>query len=357
MINPKNYEYLWTDYDINFIFTSCYLFKEFRQADIVLLYDYQKKGLAFFLSREERKRCSAKGIKLYTQEFDQWAKEIVKNIALGKKLIQQTKKESNIIHKLSSPELKQRFIDRVHLFQTLGGNYFYTEFFFMDKVEKLSNPALSRNLKTTGALKFKAREILNECYNYNHMFKPYVEEIAKRAGRKDLEWLGHKEIINLLNGKKVLHSTRGKQNWVLAKKTNWKVVISAEAESIIGKFNNYFFNKKSGEVKGMVANKGSYTGTAKILRTVFSDKVVEEMKKVKKGDVLIANTTGPEVMVACERAGAIVTDEGGITSHAAIVSRELGIPCIVGTKKASIVFSDGDIVIVDAERGVVRKIK
>ncbi len=357
MINPQDYEYLWTDYDINFIFTSCYLFKEFRQADIVLLYDCQKKGLAFFLSKEERKKCSAQGIKLYAQESDQWKKEIWKNIALGKKLIQQTKNESNIIHQLSPQELKQRFIDRVHLFQTLGGNYFYTEFFFMDKVEKLSDPALSRNLKIMGALKFKAREVLNEFYNYDHMFQLYVREIANRVGRKDLEWLGQEEITDLLNGKKVLPSIRGKQNWVLAKKMKWKLVIGEEAKSIIAQFNTYFFNKKSGEVKGMVANKGSYTGTAKILRTVFSDKVVEEIKKVKKGDVLIANTTGPEVMAACERAGAIVTDEGGITSHAAIVSRELGIPCIVGTKKASIVFSDGDIVTVDAERGVVRKIK
>ena len=53
----------------------------------------------------------------------------------------------------------------------------------------------------------------------------------------------------------------------------------------------------------------------------------------------------------------IVTDEGGLTSHAAIVSRELGIPCILGTKVATKVLKDGDLVEVDAEKGVVRKIK
>lgn len=58
---------------------------------------------------------------------------------------------------------------------------------------------------------------------------------------------------------------------------------------------------------------------------------------------------------AMHRASAIVTDEGGITSHAAIVSREFGIPCVVGTKKATAAFKDGDVLDVDAEKGVVEK--
>ena len=58
-----------------------------------------------------------------------------------------------------------------------------------------------------------------------------------------------------------------------------------------------------------------------------------------------------------KKAAAIVTDEGGITSHAAIVSRELGIPCVIGTKFATKVFKDGDLIEVDADKGIVRKIK
>ena len=57
-----------------------------------------------------------------------------------------------------------------------------------------------------------------------------------------------------------------------------------------------------------------------------------------------------------KKAATIVTDEGGICSHAALVSRELGIPCIVGTKDATRIFKDGDIVEVDADTGVVRRI-
>jgi len=63
--------------------------------------------------------------------------------------------------------------------------------------------------------------------------------------------------------------------------------------------------------------------------------------------------TQPEFLPAMKKASAIITDEGGLTCHAAIISRELGIPCIIGTKIATKVFKDGDIVEVDATRGIV----
>ena len=67
--------------------------------------------------------------------------------------------------------------------------------------------------------------------------------------------------------------------------------------------------------------------------------------------------TRPDFMPLMRKAKAVITDEGGITCHAAIVSRELGIPCIIGTKIATKVLKDGDMVEVDANKGIVRKIK
>lgn len=84
---------------------------------------------------------------------------------------------------------------------------------------------------------------------------------------------------------------------------------------------------------------------------------VEELEKVSQGDVLVTQNTTLSFVVAMKKASAIVTDEGGITCHAAIVSRELGIPCVVGTKTASKTFKDEDVVEVDAAKGIVRKIK
>ncbi len=82
-----------------------------------------------------------------------------------------------------------------------------------------------------------------------------------------------------------------------------------------------------------------------------------DIHKVRDGDILITRLTTPDFVTGMEKAAAIVTDIGGVTSHAAIVSRELCKPCVVGTLHATQVFSDGDVVEVDATKGTVRLIQ
>ena len=102
------------------------------------------------------------------------------------------------------------------------------------------------------------------------------------------------------------------------------------------------------EVKGFTASRGNVSGKVKIIESV------EEMGKVEEGDVLVAVMTRPDYLPAMQRAVAFVTDEGGITCHAAIVAREMKKPCIIGTKIATKTFKDGDMVEVDADTGVVK---
>ena len=104
------------------------------------------------------------------------------------------------------------------------------------------------------------------------------------------------------------------------------------------------------ELKGQSASVGVVTGTVKI---VFEK---SQMGKVQKGDILVASMTTPDFMSAIRLASALITDEGGITCHAAIIAREMKKPCVIGTKIATRVLRDGDIVEVDAMNGVVRKI-
>lgn len=104
------------------------------------------------------------------------------------------------------------------------------------------------------------------------------------------------------------------------------------------------------EIRGTVACKGKTKGSVRIVNTR------NQMKEMRKGEILVSIMTTPRLIHATHKASAIITDEGGITSHAAIVSRELDIPCIVGTKVATSVFKDGDLVEVDADKGIVRKI-
>lgn len=108
--------------------------------------------------------------------------------------------------------------------------------------------------------------------------------------------------------------------------------------------------EKSEQVQGMVAYRGVARGTVKIVRHVT------ELDKVKEGDILVTQMTFPAFLPAMNRAAAFVTDEGGITCHAAIVAREMKKPCIIGTRNATKRFKDGDRVEVDANRGIARKI-
>jgi len=105
------------------------------------------------------------------------------------------------------------------------------------------------------------------------------------------------------------------------------------------------------EIKGSVAYKGTARGTVKIVNSP------KDVHKMEHGDILVSVATTPAIVGAMKKASAIVADEGGLTCHAAIVSRELETPCVVGTKIATRVLQDGDIVEVDAIKGIIKKIK
>lgn len=98
---------------------------------------------------------------------------------------------------------------------------------------------------------------------------------------------------------------------------------------------------------GLAASPGIGIGPVRIVRDM------DDLGKVKKGDVLVARMTNPDYVTAMERAVAIVTDAGGSTCHAAIVSREMGIPCVVGTEKATQVLKEDEIISVDGSKGKV----
>jgi len=104
-------------------------------------------------------------------------------------------------------------------------------------------------------------------------------------------------------------------------------------------------------LQGTSASRGIAQGKVSIV------KGVKDLPNVNKGDILVAVTTHPDYVPAMQKANAIVTDEGGVTSHAAIVSREIGIPCVVGTKNATKTLQNGDVVEVDGNNGIVKIIK
>jgi len=102
-------------------------------------------------------------------------------------------------------------------------------------------------------------------------------------------------------------------------------------------------------LEGLGASPGNETGTVRIVRRL------DEIDRIEEGDVMVTEQTTPDMVPAMKRSAAIVTDEGGLTSHAAIVSRELGKTAVVGTGNASEVLEDGDVIAVDGDKGKVMR--
>jgi phosphoenolpyruvate synthase/pyruvate phosphate dikinase len=183
--------------------------------------------------------------------------------------------------------------------------------------------------------------------------RPLINEAARRLGLglDDVIYLLPNEIYDALFNMRVDNDEIERRQkgyaFVSDDKYECALFIDRELSQWKKKFNK---DSDSDIVKGIVACKGKAKGVV----VVVKDR--SELNKVRSGDILVTPLTTPDFIIAMKKAAAIVTDLGGMTSHAAIVSREIGIPCIVGTRNATKIFQDGDQVEVDAEKGVVTKL-
>jgi phosphohistidine swiveling domain-containing protein len=140
---------------------------------------------------------------------------------------------------------------------------------------------------------------------------------------------------------------RNKKAILWADETTYGYVTGKDAETL-----EVFLNAGiSEDIKGVSAFPGVVQGRVKIVLDPF------QTEGFGDGDVLVAGMTRPDYAPLFKRAGAVVTDAGGILSHAAIAAREMKKPCIIGTKNATKVLKDGDLVEVDADRGMVKILK
>jgi len=157
----------------------------------------------------------------------------------------------------------------------------------------------------------------------------------------------------ILTGKKITDQDITKRkNIIFYNKDNQIITLQGKKAK---NFSQYYLSEHFNlegitEVKGTIASKGKTTGKVRIIRLGEDS----DLSSFQEGEILLSEMTQPRMMPIMKKARAIVTDEGGLASHAAIISRELGIPCIVGTHKATRVFKDGDLVEVDANEGTVK---
>ncbi len=191
----------------------------------------------------------------------------------------------------------------------------------------------------------------------NYALGRLVEEASRLTGTWSVEELFEfttHEFLALLNGSlhedeqrvRILDRSKQPFAWVAYRDGLVLSLDQAFSKSIEG----LFVSEVQAELKGFVAFKGVVRGPARI---ILSER---DFDRMQEGDVLITSMTRPEFLPMMRKASAFVTNEGGITCHAAIVARELQKPCVIGTRVATTSFKDGDMIEVDAEKGVVRKI-
>jgi phosphohistidine swiveling domain-containing protein len=340
---------------ISILHSEFFVTGSFKQGDLLIVSD--SKSWNSFINKEKEIECLATGLDLFSSKnkYQKYAKTFRDYLANTAPPIILKYKETQ---KLKKSELKKLFQD-LSLFWYL---YCFTEHSFHDLAYKVmlkdKNKILQKNLSDLGQLKLTARETLNAYMFKGGVIPNILDSLSKQFLKNDeANFLFSFELLDLFLGKKVGKEVIDNRKKCYALAVNNGRLHEYSYPDSVKILTTFVKDNQGDKAKGIIANKGKIIGKA-VIAPMFNDllEVRKIIPKMNQGDILVAQTTSPEYMALCKLAGAIVTDQGGMLSHAAIVSRELGIPCIVGTKTATKIFKDGDMLEVDANFGVVKKI-
>jgi len=309
-----------------------------------------------FLPKSIQKETLKEGIELFGSRelFEEYSKEFK----------DYKKNSNNYFQKITSKKeiTKSEVEEFFNLISKLWYYYRKTEFFYVDEAYKKSkkDKTTAENLKHLEEIKNSGREHLNSMiFGSTSYLAKALEILSKnfKVSIDDLFFYSKEEISDIYNKNKVDKSILDERRKSYVFLIRYDKIINFYGKKAEQYIANFLVEHKSGEeIKGTIANSGKTKGKAKILfygADTF-DKVSKMIEEMEEGDILVTETTSPEIMTACKKASAILTNQGGLLSHAAIVSRELDIPCIVGLGNITHIVKDGDILEVDANNGVVK---
>ncbi len=358
-ICSEDYDFVWRLHDRTYFDVSIWLNKNYLKRDFIIT--NKGKEWCLYLSKSERTKLSQYGVYFFKRRFLKYKKRV-------KEISNYTEKYFNSLYtkdmsSLNNQELSRDFLKTVKLCLQLWKHYWFTEYFLYDEIERRINEApekyegLNKKVKEMQTLKFELRKLVNKTVFRRedfYIFGNYLNEIKKRTKIKNPFLFHYQELIQALNNESI-KTNLNRENYVLGKFNNWEPIIGINALKIINALDNPA--KKTKIIEGQIANKGYYKGKVRVIKFNWAKNMEKESAKLKKGEVLVTGSTIPQMMVACMNAGAIITEEGGIASHAAIISREFNKPCIIRTKIATKIFKTGDVVEVDATKGIARKVE
>ncbi|MFH1307385.1 MAG: PEP-utilizing enzyme [archaeon] len=209
-------------------------------------------------------------------------------------------------------------------------------------------------LKSINFRSWRTERFYFNAFILNNLFMFLGKEIGLKD-YKDIFYLTPPEILNLIEERKVnldLIEERKKGYVMISDKFSTRIYSGNNVKKFKKKINfQEKLNNKIEEISGQIVYPGNAIGNARVINKR------EDLKKVKRGEILITEMTTPDYVPSLKLVKGIATNEGGIMCHAAIISRELKIPCIVGTKIVTKIFKNGDLIEIDANKGIIKLIK
>lgn len=193
-------------------------------------------------------------------------------------------------------------------------------------------------------------------YHGFYCYEPLFREVAKRKGEGDwrnllflLPWEVEEFILHDRPDLGALRERRRFSCFVVDRDKT-RMLVGSRARGFYKKLGVEKDLSHLTEARGQCAYAGKACGRVKLIH------VPGDMEKMVEGDIIVSQATSPDLILAMKKAAAIVTNTGGLICHAAITARELRIPCVVGTRNATLIFRDGDLVEVDATEGLIKKV-
>jgi len=215
---------------------------------------------------------------------------------------------------------------------------------------------LPKIIKISSTLRKKSEELYALGNQFFQLILDYISR-KEKVGIELIENLRLNELKNYFKKSKLVPISKLKERnkgyiiynnkfFILGNKSLYEFLAERNCRTIKEKISMDYK-----ELRGQSGFKGKVKGKVRVLMHI------RKISEFRKGEILIIAMTNTSFLPAMKKAKAIITDEGGLLCHAAIASRELNIPCIIGTKIATKVLKDGDLVEVDAHKGIVKKIR
>ena len=322
---------------------------------------------ALYATSSKLNKAEKEGFRLLSNQniFNKYTLEFENNLSYSAKNII-PKYYDRKINSLTSSEFRNLFNQLCTFWQFYG----YTEYIFTDYAYKCINESrntckiINSNIKKLGEIKNKARSTWNKYTAEKGVLKNIFDYINNNYYKDSdvAKYLTSSEISDTLKGVRVSEDRASKRKHSYLIKLNVLNKIKFEKDSVAKDLTDKFYSQdlneiqsNKGIVKGIIACQGMAVGKAFVVPMFNAKDASKHLNNMDKGSILLAQSTNPDLILLMKKASAIVTDQGGLLSHAAIISRELGIPCLVGTKNATKVFKTGDMIEVDAIKGTITK--